>query len=167
MSITTIYKHLLIDFDNFLILHISKMQCILYMQKADWSYRRRLVFGHDTGKSQIESEMKQRMEAMSFGESLLISLTGLTVVFTVLIVLALAIIAIAKIVGKLTGAQSAPVSAPAAAPASSPAAPPVEEDLSEVVAVLQGALSMESGIPVDKLMITSVKRVPDTSDKQQ
>lgn len=167
MSITTIYKHLLIDFDNFLILHISKMQCILYMQKADWSYRRRLVFGHDTGKSQIESEMKQRMEAMSFGESLLISLTGLTVVFTVLIVLALATIAIAKIVGKLTGAQSAPVSAPAAAPASSPAVPPVEEDLSEVVAVLQGALSMESGIPVDKLMITSVKRVPDTSDKQQ
>lgn len=167
MSITTIYKHLLIDFDNFLILHISKMQCILYMQKADWSYRRRLVFGHDTGKSQIESEMKQRMEAMSFGESLLISLTGLTVVFTVLIVLALATIAIAKIVGKLTGAQSAPVSAPAAAPAASPAVPPVEEDLSEVVAVLQGALSMESGIPVDKLMITSVKRVPDTSDKQQ
>lgn len=143
------------------------MQCILYMQKADWSYRRRLVFGHDTGKSQIESEMKQRMEAMSFGESLLISLTGLAVVFTVLIVLALATIAIAKIIGKLTGAQSAPVSAPAAAPASSPAVPPVEEDLSEVVAVLQGALSMESGIPVDKLMITSVKRVPDTSDKQQ
>lgn len=137
------------------------------MQKADWSYRRRLVFGHDTGKSHIESEMKQRMEAMSFGESLLISLTGLTVVFTVLIVLALATIAIAKIVGKLTGAQSAPVSAPAAAPASSPEVPPVEEDLSEVVAVLQGALSMESGIPVDKLMITSVKRVPDTSDKQQ
>lgn len=137
------------------------------MQKADWSYRRRLVFGHDTGKSQIESEMKQRMEAMSFGESLLISLTGLTVVFTVLIVLALATIAIAKIIGKLTGAQSAPVSAPAAAPASSPAVPPVEEDLSEVVAVLQGALSMESEIPVDKLMITSVKRVPDTSDKQQ
>lgn len=143
------------------------MQCILYMQKADWSYRRRLVFGHDTGKSQIESEMKQRMEAMSFGESLLISLTGLTVVFTVLIVLALATIAIAKIVGKLTRAQSAPVSAPAAAPAAAPAVPPVEEDLSEVVAVLQGALSMESGIPVDKLMITSVKRVPDTSDKQQ
>lgn len=137
------------------------------MQKADWSYRRRLVFGHDTGKSQIESEMKQRMEAMSFGESLLISLTGLTVVFTVLIVLALATIAIAKIVGKLTRAQSAPVSAPAAAPAAAPAVPPVEEDLSEVVAVLQGALSMESGIPVDKLMITSVKRVPDTSDKQQ
>lgn len=107
------------------------------------------------------------MEAMSFGESLLISLTGLTVVFTVLIVLALATIAIAKIVGKLTRAQSAPVSAPAAAPAAAPAVPPVEEDLSEVVAVLQGALSMESGIPVDKLMITSVKRVPDTSDKQQ
>ena len=167
MSITTIYKHLLIDFDNFLILHISEMQCILYMQKADWSYRRRLVFGHDTGKSQIESEMKQRMEAMSFGESLLISLTGLAVVFTVLIVLALATIAIANIIGKLTGAQSAPVSAPAAAPAASPAVPHVEEDLSEVVAVLQGALSMESGIPVDKLMITSVKRVPDTSDKQQ
>lgn len=100
---------------------------------------------------------------MSFGESLLTSLTGLAVVFTVLIVLALATIAIAKVVGKLTGAQSTPASAAPAAPT----APVAEDELGDIVAALQGALSMESGIPVDKLLIKSVKSVPDASDKQQ
>ena len=105
---------------------------------------------------------------MSFGESLLTSLTGLAVVFTVLIVLALATIAIAKVVGKLTGAQSTPApAAPAAAPAAAPTAPVAEDELGDIVAALQGALSMESGIPVDKLLIKSVKSVPDASDKQQ
>lgn len=100
---------------------------------------------------------------MSFGESLLTSLTGLAVVFTVLIVLALATIAIAKVVGKLTGAQSTPASA---APAAAPATPaPVEEDMGDIVAVLQGALSIETGIPVDKLIITSVKSVEDNNDQ--
>ena len=103
------------------------------------------------------------LETMSFGESLLTSLTGLAVVFTVLIVLALATIAIAKVVGKLTGAQSTP--APAA-PAAAPAAQQPNDEL-DIVAALQGALSMESGIPVDKLLIKSVKSVPDASDKQQ
>ena len=106
------------------------------------------------------------LETMSFGESLLTSLTGLAVVFTVLIVLALATIAIAKVVGKLTGAQSTPA-APAAAPAAAPTAPVAEDELGDIVAALQGALSMESGIPVDKLLIKSVKSVPDASDKQQ
>lgn len=107
------------------------------------------------------------LETMSFGESLLTSLTGLAVVFTVLIVLALATIAIAKVVGKLTGAQSTPA---AAAPAAAPAAPKAgaaEEELGDIVAALQGALSMESGIPVDKLVIKSIKSVPGASDKQQ
>ena len=104
------------------------------------------------------------LETMSFGESLLTSLTGLAVVFTVLIVLALATIAIAKVVGKLTGAQSTP--APAA-PTAAPTAPVAEDELGDIVAALQGALSMESGIPVDKLLIKSVKSVPDASDKQQ
>lgn len=108
------------------------------------------------------------LETMSFGESLLTSLTGLAVVFTVLIVLALATIAIAKVVGKLTGAQSTPApAAPAAAPAAAPTAPAAEDELGDIVAALQGALSMESGIPVDKLLIKSVKSVPDASDKQQ
>ena len=91
------------------------------------------------------------LETMSFGESLLTSLTGLAVVFTVLIVLALATIAIAKVVGKLTGAQSTP--APAAARRRTgrrPTAPVAEDELGDIVAALQGALSMESGIPVDK-----------------
>ena len=100
---------------------------------------------------------------MSFGESLLTSLTGLAVVFTVLIVLALATIAIAKVVGKLTGAQSTPAPAAPAAPT----APVAEDELGDIVAALHGALSMESGIPVDKLLIKSVKSVPDASDKQQ
>ena len=100
------------------------------------------------------------LETMSFGESLLTSLTGLAVVFTVLIVLALATIAIAKVVGKLTGTQSTP--APAA-----PKAGAAEEELGDIVAALQGALSMESGIPVDKLVIKSIKSVPGASDKQQ
>lgn len=104
---------------------------------------------------------------MSFGESLLTSLTGLAVVFTVLIVLALTTIAIAKVVGKLTGAQSTPApAAPAAAPAA-PKAGAAEEELGDIVAALQGALSMESGIPVDKLVIKSIKSVPGASDKQQ
>lgn len=103
------------------------------------------------------------LETMSFGESLLTSLTGLAVVFTVLIVLALATIAIAKVVGKLTGAQSTPAPAAPAAPT----APVAEDELGDIVAALQGALSMESGIPVDKLLIKSVKSVPDASDKQQ
>lgn len=104
---------------------------------------------------------------MSFGESLLTSLTGLAVVFTVLIVLALATIAIAKVVGKLTGALSTPApAAPAAAPAA-PKAGAAEEELGDIVAALQGALSMESGIPVGKLVIKSIKSVPGASDKQQ
>ncbi|GEM_PF-1958540 len=108
------------------------------------------------------------LETMSFGESLLTSLTGLAVVFTVLIVLALATIAIAKVVGKLAGAQNTPApAAPTAAPAVVPMASKTEEDLDDIVAALQGALSMESGIPVDRLVIKSVKSVPDASDKQQ
>ena len=79
----------------------------------------------------------------------------------------LATIAIAKVVGKLTGAQSTPApAAPAAAPAA-PKAGAAEEELGDIVAALQGALSMESGIPVDKLVIKSIKSVPGASDKQQ
>ena len=52
---------------------------------------------------------------MSFVQSLLTSRTGLTVVFSVLVILALATIIIAKIVGKLTGTQGTP--APQTVPA--------------------------------------------------
>lgn len=101
---------------------------------------------------------------MSFVQSLLTSLTGLTVVFSVLVILALATIVIAKIVGKLTGTQGTP--APQTVPAAAPATPaPVEEDIGDIVAVLQGALSIETGIPVDKLIITSVKSVEDNNDQ--
>ena len=92
---------------------------------------------------------------MSFVQSLLTSLTGLTVVFSVLVILALATIIIAKIVGKLTGTQGTP--APQTVPAAAPATPaPVEEDIGDIV---------ETGIPVDKLIITSVKSVEDNNDQ--
>ena len=101
---------------------------------------------------------------MSFVQSLLTSLTGLTVVFSVLVILALATIIIAKIAGKLTGTQGTP--APQTVSAAAPATPaPVEEDIGDIVAVLQGALSIETGIPVDKLIITSVKSVEDNNDQ--
>ena len=54
-----------------------------------------------------------------------------------------------------------------AALGAAPTAPVAEDELGDIVAALQGALSMESGIPVDKLLIKSVKSVPDASDKQQ
>ncbi len=107
------------------------------------------------------------LETMSFGESLLTSLTGLAVVFTVLIVLALATIAIAhraldagRHVGDIPkGGRLLQTVDPKAGAA--------EEELGDIVAALQGALSMESGIPVDKLVIKSIKSVPGASDKQQ
>ena len=104
---------------------------------------------------------------LTFAESLLLSLNGLVVVFVVLVILSVATIIIAKIVSALVGkgaASSGP--APAAQTAAvTPAAPPPEEDLGDIVAVLQGALSLETGIPVDKLIITSVKSVPDAEQK--
>lgn len=101
---------------------------------------------------------------LSFGQSLMLSLNGLIVVFTVLVILALATILIARIIGAFEKQKPAPapVSAPAvSAPAAAPAAP-AEEDLGDVVAVLQGALSLETGIPVDQLEIVSIRSVPDS-----
>ena len=103
-------------------------------------------------------------ETMSFGESLLESLTGLTVVFIVLIILAVATIVIAKIVGMISGTEKTP--APQTVHAAAPMTPaPVKENIGDVVAALQGSLSIETGIPVDKLIITSVKSVEDNNNQ--
>ncbi len=105
-------------------------------------------------------------DSLSFGESLMTSLTGLTVVFSVLVILALATIVIAKMVNKFVAPHSTPVAAGPAVAAAPVVQSKAEEDLSDVVAVLQGAISMESGIPVDKLVITSIKSVPDKGANQ-
>lgn len=106
------------------------------------------------------------VDSLSFGESLMTSLTGITVVFSVLVILALATIVIAKVVSMFAKTHSTPVAAGPAVASAPVVQSDAEEDLSDVVAVLQGAVSMESGIPVDKLVITSIKSVPDKRTDQ-
>lgn len=86
------------------------------------------------------------------------SLTGLIVVFTVLVVLALATILIARAIEAVSRRplEARPVQTAAVCPE------PVEE-LGDVVAVLQGALSLETGIPVDMLTISSIKSLSDNT----
>lgn len=105
-------------------------------------------------------------ETLSFGESLLTSLTGLTVVFAVLVILALATIVIAKVINRFAVLHSTPAAAAPAVASSTVVQSKAEEDLGDIVAVLQGAISMESGIPVDKLVITSIKSVPENVSNQ-
>ena len=97
---------------------------------------------------------------LSIATSLLLSLNGLIVVFSVLVILSLATIVIARVIGATEKgeAKQTPASSAPAQPT-----PPVEEDLGDVVAVLQGALSMETGIPVDQLEIVSIRSVSDTT----
>lgn len=106
------------------------------------------------------------VDSLSFGESLMTSLTGITVVFSVLVILALATIVIAKVVSMFAKTHNTPVAAGPAVASAPVVQSDAEEDLSDVVAVLQGAVSMESGIPVDKLVITSIKSVPDKRTDQ-
>lgn len=102
---------------------------------------------------------------LSFAQSLFISLNGLIVVFSVLVILSLATIVIAKIVSVATsGNERASVTKQVISdvPASrSVPDTPSEDEMGDVLAVLQGALSMETGIPIDKLIITSVTSCHD------
>ena len=102
---------------------------------------------------------------MGLGESLLTSLTGLVVVFSILIILALATILIAKIMGlmKRPGSAVPPAAKADVKSAAAPASVPADdaEEFNEVLAVLHGALSLASGIPVDQMVITSVRTVSD------
>lgn len=101
---------------------------------------------------------------MSVSTSLLLSLNGLIVVFSVLVILALATIVIARVIGffEKQKAPSVPAPVQTSAPVLTPVSDHVEEDLGDVVAVLQGALSMETGIPVDQLEIVSIRSVTDS-----
>lgn len=97
---------------------------------------------------------------LSLSTSLLLSFNGLVVVFTILVVLALATIVIARLIRVFQKATPAVASASASAPAvtKSEVSNPVSADdnVSDVIAVLQGALSLESGIPVDQLEVVSI-----------
>lgn len=107
---------------------------------------------------------------LSFGQSILTSLSGLILVFAVLAALAVATLVIAKILENmaLPGAgKSARFPADTPPPASTPApsaagtmAPEETDCTGEVVAVLHGALSMASGIPIDQMAIVSITSRP-------
>lgn len=107
---------------------------------------------------------------LSFGQSILTSLSGLILVFAVLAVLAAATLVIAKILDKITlsdAGKTARSPADTPPPASTPApsaasvmAPEETDPTGEVVAALHGALSMASGIPIDQMAIVSITSRP-------
>ena len=91
---------------------------------------------------------------MTFGESLMISAMGISVVFLALICLALAIIVISKILGSVikNNAQK-----PAAAPAPAPVVS--DEPQKETLAVLMATIGEDLGLPTDQFQITSVTEI--------
>ncbi len=98
---------------------------------------------------------------LALSVSLLLSLNGIIVVFSILVILALATIIIARIIRtfekKKVPQSPAPTLTPTHTPLVALSSTPSEEELGDIVAVLQGALSMESGIPVDQFEIVSVR----------
>ena len=91
-------------------------------------------------------------QTMTLGESLIISALGIATVFVCLIVLSLAIMTFSKLFSAV-GNEKKP--APAAAPAA-PAAPAFDE---ESYAAVIAAVSEETGLPLDKFQITSIKEI--------
>lgn len=89
-------------------------------------------------------------QTMTLGESLIISLLGLATVFTCLIVLSLAIMLFSRVFALAEGGKKAP------APAAAPAAPAFDE---ESYAAIIAAVSEETGLPLDKFQITSIKEL--------
>lgn len=89
-------------------------------------------------------------ETMTFGESLMISAMGITVVFMALIVLALAIIVISKILGAVIKTEAPKAAAAAPAPVVS------DEPQKETLAVLMATIGEDLGLPTDQFQITSV-----------
>ena len=91
---------------------------------------------------------------MPFGQSVIVSLLGLSVVFLALICLALAIMVISKI---LRSVVSDGAKAPAVA---QKAAPPVSDEADkELLAVLMATIGDDLGLPTDKFKILSVTEV--------
>ena len=90
-------------------------------------------------------------ETMTLGESLIISMLGVATVFTCLIVLSLAIMLFSRIFSLAEGGSKK-----APAPAEAPAAPAFDE---ESYAAIIAAVSEETGLPLDKFQITSIKEL--------
>jgi sodium pump decarboxylase gamma subunit len=91
---------------------------------------------------------------MPFGQSVIVSLLGLSVVFLALICLALAIMVISKILRSVVSdGAKAPVAAQKAAPAVS------DEADKELLAVLMATIGDDLGLPTDKFKILSVTEV--------
>ena len=88
-------------------------------------------------------------ETMTLGESLIISALGIATVFTCLIVLSLVIMLFSRIL-------SAGGEKKATAAAAAPAAPAFDE---ESYAVIMAAVSEETGLPLDKFQILSIKEL--------
>lgn len=89
---------------------------------------------------------------MSFGQSFIVALLGVAVVFTTLVVLALAIIVISKILRMLVkdGTQKpAAVTAPAVS----------DEADKETLAVLMATIGMDLELPADQFKIVNVKEL--------
>ena len=91
---------------------------------------------------------------MPFGQSDIVSLLGLSVVFLALICLALAIMVISKILRSVVSdGAKAPAAAQKAAPAES------DEADKELLAVLMATIGDDLGLPTDKVKILSVTEV--------
>ena len=91
---------------------------------------------------------------MPFGQSVIVSLLGLSVVFLALICLALAVTVISKVLRSvISDGAKAPAAAPAAAPAVS------DEADKELLAVLMATIGDDLGLPTDKFRILSVTEV--------
>ena len=90
---------------------------------------------------------------MPFGQSVIVSLLGLSVVFLALICLALAIMVISKILRSVVSDAKAPAAAQKAAPAVS------DEADKELLAVLMATIGDDLGLPTDKFKILSVTEV--------
>ena len=89
---------------------------------------------------------------MPFGQSVIVSLLGLSVVFLALICLALAIMVISKILRSV-------VSDGAKAPAAAQKAAVSDEADKELLAVLMATIGDDLGLPTDKFKILSVTEV--------
>ena len=89
---------------------------------------------------------------MPFGQSVIVSLLGISVVFITLVTLALAIVLISKILRSIIkdGAQKP---APAAAPVVS------DEADKETLAVLMATIGMDLDLPADQCKIVNVKEL--------
>lgn len=94
---------------------------------------------------------------MSFGDSIVISLLGIMIVFAVLIVLALAV----KVVSNLVAGFSANTQAakPAQKAAAAPKAAPVDDTENEMQAAVIAALCEELHTTPDRLTVNYIKAI--------